>query len=104
MEKILDLRGITISALRKRIAARELKASDVCRAALDRIDRLAELNAFITVTTDAALERAEALDRAAEKGDQLPPLAGTIIAIKDNMVIRGVRTTAGSRILFNYKP
>src|SRR5213078_307250 len=29
---------------------------------------------------------------------------GVVIAIKDNMVLRGVRTTAGSRILFNYKP
>jgi aspartyl-tRNA(Asn)/glutamyl-tRNA(Gln) amidotransferase subunit A len=104
LEKILDLREITISGLKKSIAAREVKAVDVCRAALDRIEKLAELNAFITVTADASLERAEALDRAAEKGDQLPPLAGTIIAIKDNMVMRGVRTTAGSRILFNFKP
>jgi aspartyl-tRNA(Asn)/glutamyl-tRNA(Gln) amidotransferase subunit A len=104
MEKILDLRGVTISALRERIASRELKAVDVCRAALARIESLAELNAFITVTADRALERAEDLDRAAEKGDRLLPLAGTIIAIKDNMVTRGVRTTAGSRILSNYKP
>lgn len=101
---LLELKTLTINSLRDRIASRELKAADVCRAALDHIERLSELNAFITITADAAMSRAHEVDRAAERGDLLPPLAGTPIAIKDNMVMRGVRTTAGSRILFNYKP
>ena len=100
----MELKGLTINSLRGRIASRELKAADVCRAALDRIERLSELNAFITVTADAAMSRADEIDRAAERGDLLPPLAGAPLAIKDNMVMRGVRATAGSRILFNYKP
>jgi aspartyl-tRNA(Asn)/glutamyl-tRNA(Gln) amidotransferase subunit A len=100
----LELKQLTISSLHKRIALREVRAADVCRSALDRIERLSELNAFISVTEDAAMARADEIDRAAERGDELPPLAGTPIAIKDNMVMRGVRTTAGSRILFNYKP
>jgi aspartyl-tRNA(Asn)/glutamyl-tRNA(Gln) amidotransferase subunit A len=104
MERILDLKSLTITALQKRIASRELKAVDVCRAALDRIERLSDLNAFITVTRDSALARAETIDRAAERGEPLPPLSGVVVAVKDNMVMRGVRTTAGSRILFNYKP
>ena len=82
----------------------ELKAVDICRAALDRIEKLSDLNAFITVTNDAALSRAEEIDRLASQGEALPPLAGAVIAVKDNMVTRDVRTTAGSRILFNYKP
>ena len=56
------------------------------------------------MTEESALRQAEAIDRAAEAGEPLPPLAGAIIAVKDNMVIRDVRTTAGSRILHNYKP
>src|SRR5581483_8689984 len=100
----MDIRNLTIQSLRARIAAREVSAVEVCRAALARIEKLADLNAFITVTTDAALERAARIDDLAQKGDQLPPLAGTIIGVKDNMVLRNVRTTAGSRILFNYKP
>jgi aspartyl-tRNA(Asn)/glutamyl-tRNA(Gln) amidotransferase subunit A len=104
MENILDLRELTISSIRNRVAARELRAVEICRAALDRIEKLAELNAFLTVTQDAALERASQIDRAAEQGDPLPALAGVVIAVKDNMVMRGVQTTAGSRILFNYKP
>jgi aspartyl-tRNA(Asn)/glutamyl-tRNA(Gln) amidotransferase subunit A len=104
LDNPLELRTLTISSLRKRIASGELKAVDVCRAALDRIERLFDLNAFITVTAEAAIARAQQIDRAIQQGNDLGPLAGTIIAIKDNMVMRGVRTTAGSRILSNYKP
>jgi len=95
---------LSISSLREGIAAGEIKAVDVCRAALERIERYKNLNAFITVIGDAALARAEKIDQAAARGETLPPLAGTIVAVKDNMVMRGVRTTAGSQILFNYKP
>jgi aspartyl-tRNA(Asn)/glutamyl-tRNA(Gln) amidotransferase subunit A len=86
------------------IASRELKAAEVCRAAIERAEKLARLNAFITLTPEAALERAGMIDRIAEKGDPLPPLAGTVLAVKDNLVMTGVRTTAGSRILHNYRP
>lgn len=100
----MELRKVTVASLRSLIAARETSAVEVCRSALDRIERLSELNAFITTTAESALADAERIDRAAEKGEPLPMLAGAIIAVKDNMVMRGVRTTAGSRILHNYKP
>jgi aspartyl-tRNA(Asn)/glutamyl-tRNA(Gln) amidotransferase subunit A len=90
--------------VRDRIALREIKAIDVCSAALDQIKRLSGLNAFITVSEGDAIAAAQQIDRLVERGEKLPPLAGAVIAIKDNMVIRGVRTTAGSRILSNYKP
>src|ERR1051325_10249685 len=104
METNLELKGLTINSLRSRIAAREVSAVDVCRAALDRIEKLADLNAFITVTPDAALEQAARIDDLAAKGETLPPLAGAIMGIKDNMVMRDVRTTAGSHVLVNYQP
>src|SRR5260370_24859716 len=79
-ENILELKALTISSLRKRLASREVKAVDVCRTALDRIERLSELNAFLTVTGDAALAQAQQIDRAVENGEELPRLAGSIIA------------------------
>ncbi|HVF90210.1 MAG TPA: Asp-tRNA(Asn)/Glu-tRNA(Gln) amidotransferase subunit GatA [Blastocatellia bacterium] len=100
----MELRKLTIDSLRDKIASREVRAEEVTRAALERIEALADLNAFISVTNDAALEKARRIDLAAEKGDPLPELAGAVVAVKDNMVMRGVRTTAGSRILFNYRP
>jgi aspartyl-tRNA(Asn)/glutamyl-tRNA(Gln) amidotransferase subunit A len=100
----MDLKTITIDSLQKKLTAGEVKAVDVWRTAVDRIEHLAELNAFITVTSEAAFARAEQIDRAVGQGEQLPPLSGVVVAVKDNMVTRDVRTTAGSRILFNYKP
>ncbi len=100
----MELRELSISLLRERIAAGEIRAAEICRAALDRIELLAELNAFLTVTADSALERAERLDIVARKGDPLPPLAGAILAIKDVILVENVRATAGSRILYNYIP
>ncbi|HET8674338.1 MAG TPA: Asp-tRNA(Asn)/Glu-tRNA(Gln) amidotransferase subunit GatA [Blastocatellia bacterium] len=100
----MRLDELSIDSLRGAIAGGGVKAVDVTRAALERINALTDLNAFITVAEESALRQAAALDRAAEAGEPLPPLAGAIIAVKDNMVIRDVRTTAGSRILYNYKP
>jgi aspartyl-tRNA(Asn)/glutamyl-tRNA(Gln) amidotransferase subunit A len=100
----LELRDFTINSLRQRIEAREVRAVDVCQSALDRAEKLSDLNAFITLLSDRALHKAEEIDLTAASGRTLPPLAGAIVAVKDNMVIRGVRTTAGSKILFNYKP
>ena len=100
----MDLKRLTISSLQKRLMLGDIKAADVCRAALNRIESLSEFNAFVTVMGDDAMSRAHEIDRSVDRGEPLPSLAGTVIAVKDNMVMRGVRTTAGSRILFNYKP
>lgn len=104
MGTALDLNELSIKSVRADISDRKLSAVELCRAGIERIRTLGDLNAFLAVTDDLALAQAEAIDRAAAAGEQLPPLAGTILAIKDNMVISGVRTTAGSRILNNYVP
>lgn len=67
-------------------------------AALDAITRRADLSAFQHVATDRALARAGALDASGGTG----PLHGLPVAIKDNMVARGIPTTAGSKILDGY--
>src|SRR5205823_14983204 len=58
----------------------------------------------LTLTRERALEQAKRLDSIVDRGDPLPPLGGVPIAIKDVMVTRGIRTTAGSKILGNYVP
>lgn len=93
---------LTIKKVRERIARGEAKAVDLCQKSLDRIEEHAHLNAFLTVTSDRAIQKASEIDKLAADGKPLPKLAGALIAVKDNMLIRGVRTTAGSRILFNY--
>jgi aspartyl-tRNA(Asn)/glutamyl-tRNA(Gln) amidotransferase subunit A len=100
----VELSDLNISSLNDLIASRKLSAVELCETALGQIRRLQELNAFITVADESALARAAEIDRAAERGEPVGPLAGATVAVKDNMVMRGVRTTAGSRILFNYIP
>jgi len=87
------------------IAAGRVSAVDVCREALDRIALVnPSLNAFNLVTDERALDRAAQVDRLRASGGTLGPLAGVPIAVKDNMCVRGMRTTASSRILDSFVP
>src|SRR6187455_1690931 len=94
-----------IRAIAGDIADGRISAVDVCRNALDRIDRLnPALNAFNLISGDRALERAASIDRLRASGTPLGPLAGVPIAVKDNLCVRGMRTTASSRILDTFVP
>ena len=63
-----------------------------------------QIGAFLTLSKERALEQADRIDGMAAEGKPLPPLGGVPIAIKDVMVTRGVRTTAGSKTLDNFIP
>jgi aspartyl-tRNA(Asn)/glutamyl-tRNA(Gln) amidotransferase subunit A len=87
------------------IAAGRLSAVDVCRDALDCIARVnPSLNAFNLVTAERAFERAADVDRRRAANAPLGPLAGVPLAVKDNLCVRGMRTTASSRILDTFVP
>jgi aspartyl-tRNA(Asn)/glutamyl-tRNA(Gln) amidotransferase subunit A len=95
----------SVRAVRDQIAAGETSAVEVCEAHLARIDAInPQLNAFNTIAAERALERAADIDRRRAAGATLGPLAGVPVAIKDNLCVRGVRTTASSRILDRYRP
>ncbi len=100
----MSLTELTIAA-----AADGLRRGDFTAVALTEAHLAAiaaenpRLNAFITVTAEAALDRAAAADRALAAGTARP-LAGIPLAIKDLFCTEGVRTTAGSRILGNFIP
>lgn len=67
---------------------------------LETAERLNEtLNSFLSIEHSSAAARADALDRDNEIG----PLKGVAVAIKDNICTKGMQTTCGSRILHNYK-
>jgi aspartyl-tRNA(Asn)/glutamyl-tRNA(Gln) amidotransferase subunit A len=95
----------TLRSVRDRIASGATSASDVCREYLTRIEHAnPRLNAFNTIVGERALARAQEIDRRRAAGDSSGPLAGVPVALKDNLCVRGVRTTASSRILDNYQP
>jgi aspartyl-tRNA(Asn)/glutamyl-tRNA(Gln) amidotransferase subunit A len=90
------------AGIRAAVAARQLSAVEVCRAALDRIARAdPPLHAFLHVSAERALARAAELDRAPVRD---APLLGVPIALKDNICVAGVPTTAASRLLEHYVP
>lgn len=83
----------------------EISARELTDAVLDEIDRRdSTIRAYITVTADAARDQASSVDRRRLAGEDLSPLAGIPIAVKDNMSTRGVRTTCASHILDQYVP
>ena len=91
--------------LGKLIASRELSPVEVVEAYLERIDRYnGQLNAYITVCRDEALAAARRAEQAIASGESLGPLHGLPLAVKDQFLTEGVRTTGASSILADYVP
>jgi aspartyl-tRNA(Asn)/glutamyl-tRNA(Gln) amidotransferase subunit A len=87
------------------IAQREVSAREVTIAHLERIAAVdGEVHAFLHVDTESALAAADGIDARLDAGEQLGPLAGVPLALKDIVTMRGVPTTAGSRILDGWLP
>ena len=82
------------------IRSRAISPVELTRAYLDRIDHLGNrLGAYVTVLFDRAIEEATEAERAIAAGDYTGPLHGIPVALKDIIHMRGVATTAGSRML-----
>jgi aspartyl-tRNA(Asn)/glutamyl-tRNA(Gln) amidotransferase subunit A len=99
---ILDRSAIEI---RDDVAAGRVSAAEVCRAMLERAATInPPLNAFNLIATERALAQAAEIDRRRDAGKPLGPLAGVPVALKDNLCVRDMRTTASSKILEHYVP
>ena len=97
-----DLHTQGLTQLAKGLGSGDFTAVELVRALLDRIDAHdTELNAFVTVTAEAALQAAERADAARNKGET-GVLNGLPVVHKDIFCTRGVLTTCGSRMLENF--
>ncbi len=97
--------AFTIDSVRNAIAERTLTATALAEEFYTRIKQEdPEIGAFLTLSKERAAAKAAEIDKLAEAGNPLPPLAGVPVAIKDVMVTRDVRTTAGSKILESFVP
>ncbi len=91
--------------LRKMIAAKEVKPSEIMAAVLARVEKLnPKLNAFCTITQDAALADARQADRKMAWVKDQGPLFGLPVSIKDLIFTKGTRTTFGSKMYENFIP
>ncbi len=99
-----DLTWLTVAEASDKLKRREVSSVELTKAAFERIRALdGDINAFLTLTEEQALEQARAADEAIAAG-HAGPLTGIPGAIKDVMVTQGVRTTAGSKILEPFVP
>ena len=101
----LDPTTLTIAGVAPRIAAREVSPVELTACYLERIKRLNPvLNAYSTVMEDEALAEARRAEQEIGNGNYRGPLHGIPVSIKDNLAVKGYPTTAGSKILADWKP
>ena len=101
----MELFDLTALELGAKIKAHEIGVVEATRACLDRIgEKERDVHAFITVTPELALARAEAVQRGIDDGTYTGPLAGVPMAMKDLISTKDVATTCASRMLEHYVP
>src|ERR671927_455830 len=101
-DSIIKLGAAEIAA---KIASGELTAVEVTEAHLARIEAIDEkVHAFLHVDREGALAQARAVDEKRERGEELGPLAGVPLALKDIFTTEGIPTTVGSKILEGWIP
>jgi aspartyl-tRNA(Asn)/glutamyl-tRNA(Gln) amidotransferase subunit A len=100
-----DLTRLSAAEIGVAVAAGEVSAVEVTQAHLDRIVAVEpELRAFLHVAGIGALAAAEEIDRRRSAGDELGPLAGVPLALKDVLTTADMPTTCGSKILQGWQP
>src|SRR5579871_4459728 len=101
----MDLNSLTIDSTRTAVASKQISASALVEQFYGKIKSDdPEIHAYLTLCEDRAFAQAKHIEDLLSKGAPLPPLAGVPIGVKDVMVTKGVRTTAGSKILENFIP
>src|SRR5881628_1303287 len=101
----MELKSLTIDVARSAVQHRKASAVSLAESFYTKIQTDdPKIGAYLTLSKERALAKAAEIDKLAEKGERLPVLGGVPIAIKDVLVTKGIRTTAGSKILGNFIP
>ena len=101
----MSLSALTIHQAGEKLRRREISAVELAEAVFQRIDQTDDrIRAYITVARDAALEQARRADRELLNDETPSPLLGIPLALKDNFLSRGLRTTCASKILGDFIP
>jgi len=94
---------MNFNSLRKEITSNNVSVKELVNDIFAKIDQKdPEINSYICITKDNAIEQAENIDKLIQNKEKLPPLAGIPIAIKDNICTKGVATTCASKMLKNF--
>ena len=100
-----DLITLSISDLAPKIASREVSPVEVTAAAIAQAERVEpQVNGFITLMHEQAMDAAKAREAAIAKGGYLGPLDGVPVGVKDCVEVAGVKATAGAKANDDYVP
>ena len=99
-----DIADMTAVEMTGALRSRSISTVEAVQAVLDRIDSRSRLNAFMTVSSERALDEAHAVDSATAKGEEGGLLKGLPFSVKDLTNTEGVRTTSGSALFANNVP
>jgi len=101
----MNLFSLTLHEASEKLRKREVSSQELTEAVFRRIAQTdGILRSYITVCRDAAIAQAKEADNRLKQGPAASPLLGIPIALKDNLLTRGLRTTCASRILDNFIP
>jgi len=94
---------MNFNSLRKEITSKNTSVKELVNDIFVKIDlKDPEINSYICTTKDFAISQAENIDKLIQNNEDLPPLAGIPIAVKDNICTKGVATTCASKMLKNF--
>lgn len=100
----MSLTDLSLKEAREKLDTKEVSSVELTQASLERLNKLnPSLNAFLTITEKEALGAAMKADERIKKGETTP-LLGIPYSLKDVYLTKGIRTTAGSKVLENYIP
>ena len=100
---MIETEGLTISEIHQGLKERKFSAQEITQAYLERIrSQDKEIGAFLIVSEELALNQAKEVDKMIAQNQELSISTGIPAAIKDNILVEGLKCTAGSKILENY--
>ena len=99
----MDITELTVHELQEKLKNNELTVTEITKAYADRInEKEKDVQAFITLTTEEAINQSKEIEDKINKKEISGELAGIPIGIKDNICMKGVKTTAASKMLENF--
>jgi aspartyl-tRNA(Asn)/glutamyl-tRNA(Gln) amidotransferase subunit A len=99
----MELFKLTIKQFHKKLLDKEISAVELTKVFLSQIDKIDKnINAFLDVYKDSAVSQAKEIDKKISEKQEISILAGIPMALKDNILVKGKKCTAGSKILKNY--